>query len=379
MLGAVAISVFFLLFTNYLVKELSAKEVDEVHKIVHAFEQLNDPNIKNFEETRKTLQAATIPILVVNEKGKVINFRNLDSSLVFPNANKKAADSSYLESQLRLMRFFNDPIPIKIDVKINHLVYYREQRAITLLRYFPYVQLMLIALFLAISYVAFNTSRMNDQNKVWVGMAKETAHQIGTPLSSLMAWIEYLKMTHEVPTDEVLDELEKDIKRLEIITERFSKIGSTPELKRHNVYDIVYESLDYLRKRISDKVKITITADSDRTVEANINKNLFSWVIENLTKNAVDAMNGKGQLVFSIRQGKTHIDIDVKDTGKGMPRSNFQLVFKPGYTTKKRGWGLGLSLSRRIIENYHKGEIFVKDSEPGKGTTFRIRLALPSA
>jgi len=379
MLGAVAISVFFLLFTNYLVQELSSKEVAEVKKIVHAFEQLNDPTITNYEDIRKTLQAAVIPIIVVNEKGKVANFRNLDSAQVYPNKNIKFVDTAYLESQLKIMKFFNNPIPIKIDEKnkINHYVYYKEQRAITLLRYFPYVQLILIALFLAISYVAFNTSRMNDQNKVWVGMAKETAHQIGTPLSSLMAWIEYLKATHEVPTDEVLDELAKDTKRLEVITERFSKIGSTPELKIYNVYETVNESIDYLRRRISDKVDITITPESDHEAIAAINKNLFSWVIENLTKNAVDAMSGKGSLVFNIKQGKTHVYIDVKDTGKGMPRSNFQTVFKPGYTTKKRGWGLGLSLSKRIVENYHKGEILVKDSEIGKGTTFRIVLLKP--
>jgi two-component system, sporulation sensor kinase D len=377
MLGAVAISVFFLLFTNWLVNELSAKEIAEVHKIEHAFEQLNDTKIINVDDNLKIIQAATIPIIIVNEKGKVINFKNLDTSRVYPNGNKKAADSSYLKSQLRIMKFFNNPIPIKIDEKINHLIYYKEQRAITLLRYFPYVQLLLIGLFLSISYVAFNTSRMNDQNKVWVGMAKETAHQIGTPLSSLMAWIDYLKTTREVPSDEVLDELEKDIKRLEIITERFSKIGSTPELKLNNVFDIIYESIDYLERRVSNKVKITITENSDREAVANINKNLFSWVIENLTKNAVDAMNGKGTITFNIKQGKHNVYIDVTDTGKGMSRSNFQLIFKPGFTTKKRGWGLGLSLSKRIIENYHKGEIFVKDSEIGKGTTFRIRLHKP--
>jgi two-component system, sporulation sensor kinase D len=377
MLGAVAISVFFLFFTNYLVKELSSKEVAEVRKIVHAFEQLNDTSIKNYEETRKTLQAATIPIIVVNEKGKVTNFRNLDSSFVFPTSNKRKVDSSYLNSQLRIMKFFNSPIPIKIDVKINHLVYYKEQRAITLLRYFPYIQLLLIALFLSISYVAFNTSRMNDQNKVWVGMAKETAHQIGTPLSSLMAWVEYLKTTREVPGDDVLEELEKDIKRLEIITERFSKIGSTPELKLYNIFDTVEESIDYLKRRISNKVDIRITPESDLEAEGALNKNLFSWVIENLTKNAVDAMGGKGILIFNIKQGKTNIYIDITDTGKGILRANFQTVFKPGYTTKKRGWGLGLSLSKRIIENYHKGELIVKDSEIGKGTTFRIRLKRP--
>jgi len=374
MLGAVAISVFFLLFTRYLVKELSAKELTEVHKIVHAFEQLNDPNLKNYEDIRQTLQAATIPIIVTNEKGKITNFRNLDSTRLYRKGNKHEIDSSYLNWQLRIMKFINAPIPIKIEEGKYHYIYYKEQQAITLLRYFPYFQLLLIALFLAISYVAFNTSRISDQNKVWVGMAKETAHQIGTPLSSMMAWIDYLKTTNEAPNENILDELSMDVKRLEIITERFSKIGSTPELKVHNIYDTILESINYLKNRISDNVKIIISPDSDREAMAEINKNLFSWVIENLVKNAVDAMTGKGEIIFNIRQGKNSVHIEVKDNGKGIARSNFNMVFKPGFTTKKRGWGLGLSLSKRIIENYHNGEIIVKESEIGKGTTFRIRL-----
>jgi len=377
MMGAVSISIFFLLFTRYLVNELSARELTEVKKIVHAFEQLNDPTIKNYEEIRKTLQSATIPIIVVNEKGRVTNFRNLDSTKIYIKGEKSKIDSSYLNSQYKLMKWFHSPIPIKIDENKYQYIYYKEQQAITLLRFFPYIQLILIALFLAISYVAFNTSRISDQNKVWVGMAKETAHQIGTPLSSMMAWIEYLKTTNEAPTENLLEELSKDVKRLEIITERFSKIGSTPELKIYNIYHTIHESIDYLKSRISDKVNIIISPESDQDAKAAINKNLFSWVVENLVKNAVDAMNGKGEINFFIRQGKTSVYIEVKDNGKGIPRSNFSLVFKPGFTTKKRGWGLGLSLSKRIIENYHNGELIVKDSEIGKGTTFRIRLKKP--
>lgn len=379
MMGAVSISIFFLLFTRYLVNELSARELTEVHKIVHAFEQLNDPNIKNYEDIRKTLQSATIPIIVVNDKGQVTNFRNLDSTRLYINNNKNEIDSVFLKRQLWLMKLFHSPIPVKIEENKFHHIYYKEQQAITLLRFFPYIQLVLIALFLGISYFAFNTSRISDQNKVWVGMAKETAHQIGTPLSSMMAWIEYLKTTNEPPTENILDELSKDVKRLEIITERFSKIGSTPELKMYNIYETISESIDYLKSRISDKVRITIDPESDHDAHAEINKNLFSWVIENLVKNAVDAMNGKGQVHFVIWEGKMYVYIEVKDTGKGMPHSNFNLVFKPGFTTKKRGWGLGLSLSKRIIENYHNGEIIVKDSEIGRGTTFRIRLKKPDA
>jgi signal transduction histidine kinase len=222
--------------------------------------------------------------------------------------------------------------------------------------------------------MAFSSSRRFEQNRVWVGMAKETAHQIGTPLSSLMAWVEYLKSSNEPAGEEVIGELEKDLQRLQIITERFSKIGSTPELATYNLNEVINEGIDYLRRRISKKVNIYLANEAETEVYANINKNLFDWVIENLTKNAVDAMTGVGELKFNIRRSKGFIVIDIKDTGKGISRSDFKTVFEPGFTTRKRGWGLGLSLCKRIIENYHSGEIFVKDSEIGKGTTFRIRL-----
>jgi signal transduction histidine kinase len=368
MTGAVLISVFFLLFTNYLVHELSKKELAEVQKIADAYKQLNDPNQKDYTDILRVIREASIPRIVVDENDNIIYNKNLDSL--------RSKDTAYLRSELGTMKFYNNPIRIQYgkDNKSHIDIYYKEQTAITLLRYFPYVQLMLIGLFLTISYVAFNTSRMYEQNKVWVGMAKETAHQIGTPLSSLMAWVEYLKVNPEPPGEEVLTELEKDIQRLEIITERFSKIGSTPELKEYNIYDVIHESIDYLRNRISNKVSLELTDDSDRDARAMLNKNLFSWVIENLSKNAVDAMPGKGEITYHIKQGRHNIYIDVKDTGKGVPRSNWKQIFKPGFTTKKRGWGLGLSLSKRIVENYHKGEIFIKESEPGKGTTFRIKL-----
>ncbi len=368
LLGAVFISVFFLLFTNYLVEELSKKESAEVKKIASAFEQINNPEIENFTEILYTIQTATIPIIVVNEGGTITNSKNLDSLRV-----KDTAD--YLLPLLSTMRFYNDPIPIKSDDDNSiHYIYYKEQRAITLLRYFPYIQVALIALFLTISYIAFDTNRMYVQNKVWVGMAKETAHQIGTPLSSLIAWVEYLRSTGEAPGEEILQEIEKDVNRLEVITERFSKIGSVPELHKYNVYNIIDESVEYMRKRITARVAINILNDSNRDAETMLNKNLFSWVIENLTKNAVDAMPNGGEIFFHIKADGKIVTIDVRDTGKGIPRSKFQEVFEPGFTTRKRGWGLGLSLSKRIIENYHKGNIYVKESEQGVGTTFRIKL-----
>lgn len=366
MLGAVLISVFFLLFTNYLVEELSRKELQEVAKIADAFEKVDDENVENLTEVLRVIQSATIPIIVADKDENIINSKNLDSS--------RTSDTAYLKSQLRQMRFYNDPIAIKYDEHSYHYVYYKEQRAITLLRYFPYVQLALIGLFLFISYLAFNTSTRYEQNKVWVGMAKETAHQIGTPLSSLIAWVEYLRTTGEAPGEEILQEIEMDIKRLEVITERFSKIGSVPEFQPYNVVEVLQESIDYLQKRIPGTVQLSLTKPGDEEATAMLNKNLFSWVIENLVKNAVDAMQGRGSIWFSISVEKKAVNIDVKDTGKGIPAHNFKTVFEPGFTTRKRGWGLGLSLSRRIIENYHEGSIFVKESEVGQGTTFRIRL-----
>ncbi|MGZ5245143.1 MAG: ATP-binding protein [Bacteroidia bacterium] len=368
LLGAVFISVFFLLFTDYLVDELSKKETAEVKKIAHAFEQINNPDIENYTDILYTIQSATIPIIVVNEQGKITNSKNLDSTSIQDTAG-------YLMPLLGTMRFYNDPIPIiSEDDKSIHYIYYKEQRAITLLRYFPYIQVALIGLFLIISYVAFDTNRMYVQNKVWVGMAKETAHQIGTPLSSLIAWVEYLRSTGEAPGEEILEEIEKDVNRLEVITERFSKIGSVPELHTYNVFDVIQESVEYMRRRITAKVTIGISSDSNTQAQAKLNKNLFSWVIENLTKNAVDAMPNGGEINFHIKADGKIVTIDVRDTGKGIPRSKFQEVFEPGFTTRKRGWGLGLSLSKRIIENYHKGNIYVKDSEAGVGTTFRIKL-----
>jgi signal transduction histidine kinase len=357
---------FFLLFTNYLVDQLSKKDMAEVKKLVHAFEQLNNPNLEDYTEVRNVILSANIPIIVTDKTGYIVAMRNIDTA--------KNKDSTFLYSELRIMRFYNDPIPIKYDEGQFHFVYYKEQPAITLLRYFPYVQLLLIALFLTISYVAFNASRTSEQNMVWVGMAKETAHQIGTPLSSLMAWTEYLKELEGPPSQDIIHDIEKDIDRLNVITERFSKIGSSPELRNYDVQDLIKETLDYLKNRISKRITISLSVQEDGIFNSLINKNLFSWVIENLTKNAVDAMNGSGNIDFLMRSTKNEIIIDITDSGKGIPKNNWKRVFEPGFTTKKRGWGLGLSLSRRIINDYHKGAIYVRHSEPGQATTFRIKL-----
>ncbi|HRR23485.1 MAG TPA: HAMP domain-containing sensor histidine kinase, partial [Bacteroidia bacterium] len=239
-------------------------------------------------------------------------------------------------------------------------------------RYYPYFQLAIIALFLLVSYLAFSTSRKAEQNQVWVGMAKETAHQLGTPLSSLMAWIEYFKSTAQDQNH--VEELEKDVARLNTITERFSKIGSAPVLRKEDVYMVIENTISYIRSRTSSKVIFSLNKAQPHQVLAPLNIPLFEWVLENLFKNAVDAMDGEGKIDVMITDQLQFVYIDIADSGKGIPKSKFKTVFKPGYTSKTRGWGLGLSLSKRIVEEYHNGHIFVKNSEPNNGTTFRIVL-----
>jgi len=364
--GAAVIILFFLWFTNYLVNELSKEEINKVTKLAWAYQALNQQT-ENLTEQLNIIQSdKTTRIIIIDENEKIKLVNNFPPEVL--------NDSIYLYNQLKTIKLFHKPIYINFTKDIIWKVYYKEKDVITLLRFYPYLQLVLISLFLMIAYVGFNTTRKFQQNKVWVGMAKETAHQIGTPLSSLLAWVEYMREVKEPPTEEVLFEMEKDLERLQIITERFSKIGSTPEYQSLNVYDLVNESVTYLSKRISKKVIITILNTSDKDIYAKINRNLFSWVIENLTKNAVDAMLGEGKIIFNLYVFKNDIIIDVADTGKGIQKSQFTKVFEPGFTTKKRGWGLGLSLAKRIIEEYHQGRIFVKDSEIGKGTTFRIML-----
>ncbi len=266
----------------------------------------------------------------------------------------------------------NPPIRVSLGEDQVNYIYYSDSIIITQLRYFPLVQLLIIGLFLFISYLIFSAFRNAEQNQVWIGLAKETAHQLGTPLSSLMAWVELLELRGV--DKETLSELNKDIGRLGVITDRFSKIGSTPELEEHSVEQVMIEAIEYLKPRISSKVKFEISENQDREVYAMINRPLFSWVIENLIKNAVDAMSGEGTITIDIHHEIQCVYIDITDTGKGIPSGSQKAVFQPGYTTKRRGWGLGLSLAKRIIATYHNGKIFVKRSEAGKGTTFRIVL-----
>ena len=266
----------------------------------------------------------------------------------------------------------NEPIEITLMGKEKSFIFYKSSSLQMQLRVYPYVQFGVIGLFLLITYILFSASRRSEQDRVWVGMSKETAHQLGTPLSSMIAWLELLKL--KGIEDDALDEIKKDIDRLENITDRFSKIGSPPSLDPVNIVDVVYNSTEYIKSRTSKKIEYDIRIPGNKPLIVPVNAHLFSWVIENLIKNAIDAMSGQGKITISIYEEKNNAIIDVSDTGKGIPKSHFKAIFNPGYTSKKRGWGLGLSLSKRIIRDYHQGKIYVRHSYPQRDTTFRIIL-----
>jgi signal transduction histidine kinase len=309
---------------------------------------------------------------------------NAEVKVIFTDASKRRViahsekvDSASISSVPALLQTLrelgneNQPLPIDLGEGETNYLFYGESELLTKLRYYPYIQFGVIGLFLLIAYILFSTARKAEQDQVWVGMSKETAHQLGTPLSSLMAWNEHLLSLGVEKS--IIQEMQQDVRRLNTITDRFSKIGSQPTLIQENVNTVLAESIDYLKKRTSKNVLYTLNLPEENML-AHLSRPLFEWVIENLCKNAVDAMEGKGKLTVSLAGVPEGLIIDITDTGKGIPKSKFKTVFEPGFTTKSRGWGLGLSLVKRIIETYHKGQIYVAKSEPGKGTTFRIEL-----
>ncbi len=371
LIAAMAIGGFSLWYTRSMVKELAAQEDKKIKLWANATRQLglieNNMDINFLLDIIKDNE--TIPTILVDDNGKIVATRNLDSLQV--------KDSVYLYQELQEMKEEHEPIKIIYDETNNRYndLYYKNSTILNDLKTYPFIQLGLISFFAIMSYLALSSSRRAEQNQVWVGMSKETAHQLGTPISSLREWHNLLKETDKEAQEEILKEVDYDIKRLELITERFSKIGSAPILKEENLDLVIEKSISYLKNRISSQVKFEVTINQPGNW-AKINIPLFEWVIENLCKNAVDAMDGKGALSIFLNHDETHVYIDIKDTGKGIPRGKFKTVFKPGFTTKKRGWGLGLSLVKRIIEQYHNGQIYVRHSEPSKGTTFRITLDL---
>lgn len=367
---AFLIGFFSLWYTNGLVNKLELRERAKIATWADATRLIASPKFDgdvNF--LFKIIEAnTTIPVILTDENGIVKGSRNLDSTGY--NGN------NFMRDKIKTMELENEPIEIEYIAGQNIKIFYENSELLNQLRIYPYFQLGIIALFLMISYFAFSYSRRSEQNKVWAGMSKETAHQLGTPISSLIGWVDYLKEGEYSVPPKILDEINHDLERLNLITERFSKIGSKPSLSIYSLHEVLSESTLYINSRTSNKVSIEIKDwDELSGINVSVNKPLFAWVIENLCKNAVDAMNGEGKIWFEVfEDDSNYIFIDIHDTGKGIPVNKQKTIFKPGYTTKKRGWGLGLSLVKRIIENYHQGKIYVKSSEIGKGSHFRIEL-----
>lgn len=366
---AVVIVTGTIFYSRYLARKIAKDEKQKVEEWVQAGQSLITGS--DSAEGRLAIfimtQNKAIPIIWTDENDKIIDHINLDTA-------KAAHDKLYLQRKLKLFKSQHAPV-IYTDPKDpskRSLYYYGDSNLLNEVRYYPLVQLGIVALFIIITIFSIRSNYRSAQNQVWAGMAKETAHQLGTPVSSLEGWVEMLKEKPE--SEKIAIELEKDVDRLRLVSDRFGKIGSTPHLEPTDLVKQINQMVDYMRKRAAGKIHFTVNNHGKDVITANVSPPLFDWVIENLLKNALDAMEGKGSITADITEEEKKVVIDITDTGKGISRKNIPLVFKPGFTTKKRGWGLGLSLSRRIIHLYHKGEIFVKQSEPGKGTTFRIVL-----
>ncbi|MCQ2132073.1 MAG: HAMP domain-containing histidine kinase [Bacteroidaceae bacterium] len=366
---AIVIAILSLVTSNFLISDLQKEETNKMEVWAEAMRSFNqaDENT-DLNLVLKVINGNhTIPVVVIDSYGNVQASRNLG------RAFKADEDSLYIIKDMATeMKRSHKPIIINLEDFDEQIeVCYDESLMLKRLTIYPYIQLAVVIIFVVIALFALFSTMKAEQNKVWVGLSKETAHQLGTPISSLMAWTEVLRDTY--PDDELLPEMEKDVRRLQLIAERFSKIGSIPQPQDASVNAVINRVAEYMDRRTSSKVVITTHANNE-DIRFSMVESLFEWVIENLCKNAVDAMNGTGHIDITLEQTANVIAIEVSDTGKGMPKSNFKSVFKPGFTTKQRGWGLGLSLAKRIVEEYHKGRIFVKTSEIGRGTTFRIEL-----
>ena len=378
---SVVISISSIYYTKILVDQLKVREKQQVILFAKAIEYTansseSSSNDINFVTQEILFQNHSIPIIQADEKKNILDSRNIDLKGNWSDEKKM----TFLKKQLDVMAETYEPIEVPLrdpqthEVFATQYIYYKNSFLLMQINAYPYIQLSVIAIFGFISFLAFNYSRAAEQNRVWVGLAKETAHQLGTPLSSLMAWIEVLRDDPDLKNKDIVKELEKDTRKLTIVTERFSSIGSVPVLREENVVALINNVINYLRPRISSKVRIDVFTLSEN-IQVMVHPPLFEWVVENLCKNAVDAIGGSGTIAIKILRGSDKkVFIDISDTGKGIPRSKISMVFRPGFTTKKRGWGLGLTLAKRIIESYHNGKIFVKSSEENQGTTFRIAL-----
>jgi len=364
---AILIAAASIYTTNNLVKQLSKEERKKVELWAQGVRELTVFDNKNHNDTyilEVIKSNETVPVILTDKEGNIVSTRNLDPD--------RQNDPEYLARQLEKMKKENEPIEIVLLDGNKNYIYYKESVLLTRLFYFPIIQFVVMIIFLLVAYLAFSTSRKAEQNQVWVGMSKETAHQLGTPTSSLLANLELLKLKNVDP--EIVQEFEKDINRLEKITERFSKIGSVPKLKKQDIVPVLFNAVNYIKARSSEKINFQFNFSENDKILIPLNASLFEWVIENLCKNAIDSMEGVGTISIQIDDKIQFLYIDIKDQGKGIPKSKYTTVFQPGFTTKKRGWGLGLSLSKRIIESYHSGKIFVYQSEQNKGSIIRIVL-----
>lgn len=363
-----------LFYTNRLANKLGDEEKKKVELWGEAMKVLTESTNPDADINfvfKVIENNETIPVIVTNDDGEVVFVRNIDST--------KIDNKEYIRRELFEMKDQHEPIMLKVTDEVKQFVFYKDSILLQKLKWFPFIQLILIVLFLGLAYYAFSYTRKAEQNQVWIGLSKETAHQLGTPISSLNAWIELIK--EEMGRSSTnLSELQKDVGRLELIADRFSKIGSVPELKPVNFHDLINKSISYLQKRVSERITFFIDFNADKSLEIPVSPTLISWVFENIMKNAADAIAGQGIIRITVSDSTQIVYIDFEDNGKGMPKSVHKTIFKPGFTTKKRGWGLGLSLSKRIVEVYHHGKIFVKASDISKGTVFRVVLKknLPS-
>lgn len=398
----VAISIgvvgMFLYVSNSLINDLSTQERErmqiwadankEIIKGTQAVNYAEADSLGNFPEADVTFPFSivqsnrNIPVLLVDDLGNILDYRNFDLPEPLDDElnhiDLSEANLQYLQKRLDDMRDSPRVIAIEVEPGVEWNIYYDDSKLLKQLSLYPYIQLAVMLAFIIIVYFAVTSTKKAEQNKVWVGLSKETAHQLGTPISSLMAWVEYLETCDGAIEPEVVGEISKDVNRLSTIASRFSKIGSKPQIQPTDVDTVVSRAVDYMATRISCHIKLTFTPTSDEAPVARLSEPLFQWVMENLIKNAVDAMEGRGAIDVTTGIDHKHstIFIEVADTGKGLSRKQFKTIFNPGYTTKSRGWGLGLTLAKRIINQYHDGRIFVKQSEPGVGTTFRIELPL---
>lgn len=366
---ALAIGAITIWYTEGFLKELRLEEEKKVRNWAEAVRlvQAAPSNDCLTFATDILQQNQTIPIILTNGEGNIIDYRHLEP----PKSNPEA----WLQKQMEKMASEKEPIIIRYeDDNLTYHYYYSDSLLLKKLRFYPMVLLLVIAIYMTVAYLAFSSSRRAEQNRVWTGMAKETAHQIGTPLSSLMGWVELLRLEGVNP--KALEEMETDISRLGTITERFSKIGSMPVIKPAAVLPEIEKTASYLRNRLSKKIELTVKSEVSPSLQIPLNPQLFGWVIENLIRNAADATSGAGKISIHITEETPWLKISVSDTGRGIPASQVRAIFRPGFTTKQRGWGLGLSLAHRIIRNYHRGKIFVAQSEVGKGTTITILLPL---